>query len=354
MSNKLLPLFLFLLLVLSTNLPALAFQQTIVVSPVVGQPTASGQALLAAVNQINDAAWGKRYLVKVEAGVYDLEANSLLMKPFVDIEGSGRKLTLIRGKGRPISSGQFTGVIHGSDNAELRELAVQALGGPGEEVAIALFNEYATTFRDLDISVSGGTSCWGLRSLASTPTIKDLAISVNCSFYSAGIAARSSSRPVIEDTQIRSQGSGSETGNVGVFLDPGSMPYRFRGVRITVGDSNAPGTGILLANSGTGGWFEIVDTSINTKGGRGIHSEVYLSLKIRHSNIVGCRIGINVPGSWLFVHSSLVDGSEATILSSGAIYVGASQLDGGPLYGSTQTCAGVYDENFTFFANQCP
>jgi len=36
--------------------------------------------------------------------------------------------------------------------------------------------------------------------------------------------------------------------------------------------------------------------------------------------------------------------------------VGASLLDGGAVWtaGGTVTCAGVYDENYTFYSNTCP
>jgi hypothetical protein len=35
-------------------------------------------------------------------------------------------------------------------------------------------------------------------------------------------------------------------------------------------------------------------------------------------------------------------------------YVGASHLSGGPVAGGAVTCAGVYDENYSFFASTCP
>lgn len=34
--------------------------------------------------------------------------------------------------------------------------------------------------------------------------------------------------------------------------------------------------------------------------------------------------------------------------------VGASQLAGGPVNAGDPTCAGVYDENYAFFASTCP
>ena len=65
-----------------------AYARTVVVSPK-ATASASGNALKAVVAGITTAAADKRYLVKVEPGIYNLGNSKLVMKPFVDIEGSG-------------------------------------------------------------------------------------------------------------------------------------------------------------------------------------------------------------------------------------------------------------------------
>ena len=57
---------------------------------------------------------------------------------------------------------------------------------------------------------------------------------------------------------------------------------------------------------------------------------------IDHSTIHGARAAIEIPAGQPVV-----------------VRAGASRLSGGPVLGNV-TCAGVYDENYTFFPNTCP
>jgi hypothetical protein len=71
------------------------FLRTVIVTPVPGDPVASGAALLQALAGVVDAASDNPYLLKLEPGVYDLGSDSLVMKPFVDVEGSGEGVTRV-------------------------------------------------------------------------------------------------------------------------------------------------------------------------------------------------------------------------------------------------------------------
>lgn len=332
------------------------YQQTVIVSPTPGNAVASGNALLAAVSGLPAASWGTRYLVKIEPGVYDLQTTPLVMRRWVDIEGSGRETTLLRGRGLPGPAS--TGVVHGADNAELRSLSIHVFD---DESAIGILNDGSSgRFTDLQITATSAQSCWGIRNLnGSEPQIKDIGIYVQCSSYNSGLTARSASRVSLEDVSIRSWGAANLNSNIGIWFNPDCLPYALKGVDITVGDGSAPGVGIHFGNPGGygGGWLEIVETSIQTYGGVGIRSEagVPLSLKIRHSNLVGNDIGIQVHENWIFVHDSLISGTTHTVSSVfGSARVGSSQLDGGPLSAWGATCAGVYDENYAFYASTCP
>jgi hypothetical protein len=54
------------------------------------------------------------------------------------------------------------------------------------------------------------------------------------------------------------------------------------------------------------------------------------------------------------INNSAITGSTNSVYAGlGAVKVGASQLNGGPVVGSV-TCAGVYDENYTFYTSTCP
>ena len=82
---------------------------------------------------ITDPSASNAYLVKVEPGIYDLEASSLFMRPFVDIEGSGEGITTITS-----ALGSGSGTVVGANNSELRYLTVKNTGEAGQQV-VAIF-----------------------------------------------------------------------------------------------------------------------------------------------------------------------------------------------------------------------
>lgn len=132
------------------------YQRTIVVSPV-GAPDQNGAALIAALDGIVDAAQTNPYLLKIEPGVYDLASEALLMREFVDIEGSGELVTTITSSGQ---SGLTNATIVGAGNAELRFLTIENVGGNG--VATSLYSNGSApqlnrvTLRAIDDSGGAG------------------------------------------------------------------------------------------------------------------------------------------------------------------------------------------------------
>jgi hypothetical protein len=77
------------LLLLLTSAAAIA-QTTVHVVPVSGNPTASGAALLSALAGITDATSFKPYVLKLDPAGYYVGSTPVVMKPYVDIEGSGQ------------------------------------------------------------------------------------------------------------------------------------------------------------------------------------------------------------------------------------------------------------------------
>jgi hypothetical protein len=329
------------------------FGETILVGPG-ATPAASGTALLNALTSIADNSAAKPYLIKLEPGVYDVGDNRLQMKSFVDIEGSGRTVTTIQGAGN-LSGVSSTGVVVGASSAELRNLSLKGVGSGSRPFVIPLFNNSSSpTVRDVAIVSSGGTNHWGIRNLAASPTVEDVTISVTATGNTTyGISNNSTSSPKIRRTEINvtSSASGETTG---IFWDGFGVAVELRELRIDVsGTSVAYG----VRQSGTGGIvLTVEDSTINAQtasttygvsiqsgslfasrskirglgaGGTGIHSPVFASATVDHSEVAG----------------------DVATVAIGVAQIGATLLDGGAAFG---TCAGVYDENYTFFASTCP
>lgn len=127
---------------------AAAHADTVEIGPVPGSPVLSGVRLLLRHAAITDASAARPYLLKLEAGVYDLRDRSLAMKPYVDIEGSGEGVTVVR------STVELTGTIVGAANAELRSLTVENTAATH---AIALRNS-ASGFRAAHVTGKAATA----------------------------------------------------------------------------------------------------------------------------------------------------------------------------------------------------
>jgi hypothetical protein len=110
-----------------TNLnPGALYRRTVLVKPV-GSAAANGAALLAALAGIASPSAANPWLLKIEPGVYNVGApGSLVMRPFVDIEGSGETVTKITGPG---DGSNTVGTVQAVNNSELRFLTVENTGG---------------------------------------------------------------------------------------------------------------------------------------------------------------------------------------------------------------------------------
>jgi hypothetical protein len=88
--------------------------RTVFVSPIPGNPGASGAVLVSALNGVSGATAANPYVLKIEPGVYDIGGTVLMMKPYVDVEGSGRGVTRVLGSA--------FATVQLAANAELRNL----------------------------------------------------------------------------------------------------------------------------------------------------------------------------------------------------------------------------------------
>jgi len=147
--------------------------------------------LLWALGTIPNASADNPSLIRLGPGIYDCGGRPVIMKPFVDIEGSGQKTTLIRGSATSDPNDPFVAVVHGANDAQLRNLTVENTCGAGG-ICFGLLGQ-GTSVSIRTVTVTTGTArvstairLWGTATLDGVTAI-------------AGLATTSASRGVSVD-----------------------------------------------------------------------------------------------------------------------------------------------------------
>jgi hypothetical protein len=189
--------------------------------------------ITAALSSITTASDTNRYLVKVMPGVY---TETVTMKQYVDIEGSGELATRITFSGN--ASGT-TGTLVGANNAEVRFLTVSNTGGAS--YAIAIYNNSAAPrLTHITAKASGGTSNFSISSNSSSPTMSN--VTANASGGTYNYAVRNiSSFAEIQNSELKA--SGGTTINIGLFNAAVSDAYV-----VQVSNSKITGSSSTISN----------------------------------------------------------------------------------------------------------
>ena len=358
--------------------------------------------ITAALNSITTASDTNPFLIYIAPGVYD---EQVIMKSYVDIEGSGELTTKIS------FIGDVSGTLQGADNAELRFLTVENTGG--DTYAIAIFNNSASPrLTHITTNASGGTyENYGVLNISSLPTMTDVTASASGVTKNYGVENDNSGGTMTNVTAIASGGdlnygvyntnnAWPEMTNVTANAWAGTNSYGVFNINsspvmtnVTAYANTLSGTyctGISNANS----TVTMTNVTAQAQGGSieniGVYNEnssptmmgliakasggdynygmynLSSSMTINSSAIgatgAGEKYGIynySSSGTYLvWVNNSQIRGSTNTIRNDPGYTtrIGASQLSGGPVdaYGGIATCAGVYDQAFTFYASTCP
>lgn len=361
--------FLGLLLAGLTVIPAQAAIRTIVVSPVPGDALASGAALLSAVAAITDANATNRYLVKIEPGIFDLNTSSLVMKQYVDIEGSIG--TRVQGKGR---EDFFGGVVVGASNSGLRDLTVVANGNNTSNAVVAIYLALVDTklsrVRVVAQNAVGGADAILVKGGA--PRLDDVeAIALNGTF-STGLALELGTAASVRDSILTASGGSNTNRALLLFEQNENGALSLSNLRISAsGGQRAYGIEVKDSTDPLPLPFTAADLTISATGASienvGIWMSGYQSTIIFHSSRISAEgagaIGVHATSysDRVSLHQCMVKGASATVKSLSTVgtppaphvQVGGTFLDGGPVTGLV-SCAGVYDEDLTFFPNTCP
>ncbi len=213
--------------------PAIKTPGTVVV-PANGTDSENGAALISALEGIEVT---QRVLIKLEPGVYDIGSEMLEMISYVDLEGSGKDITIIKGN---ISGCDFCdeyGVLRGANFSEVRNLTIKnvqqsvdgvpiaisnlagnpkftnvcvyaeaAAGADVEAVGILNIDAGNTYLTDVQIDVVRGTKSSGIKNIRTDPWLNNVTISVSPSIVESSEAYgiyNEDSAPWIRNSNIR-------------------------------------------------------------------------------------------------------------------------------------------------------
>ena len=311
--------------------------------------------MLAVINKISDASEANPYLVVIEPGIYDVGSTPVVMKDYVDIQGSGQGMTTIKGS----VIGTNTGLIVGAHMTELRQLTIKNTGAGGEVAAI--HNE-STLMRVTEVTAEarGGGSNFGVRNLsASTMTMTDItATAGGFTGTNYGIYNQNASSTMTNVTASATGWFG--TTNIGVYNLSASLSMTSVTVKVSGGDNtyglwSAFSSPILNQVSVTA-----TNGSISNIGIQLLDGQVIMN----HTNVLASggttNYGIYGSGSLatltIRVNHSVISGGTSSVFigSLSTCYLGNTQLIGNVAGSGTKKCAGVYDGNYTFFPSTCP
>jgi hypothetical protein len=253
-----------------------------------------------ALNSISGASDANRYLVKVMPGVY---TETVTMKAYVDLEGSGELVTKITYSG---SASNTTGTLIAADNAEVRFLTVANTGGNTYAIAIYITAPWPR-LTSLTATASGGTNNYGV-------------------LDNAGAVARMT--------------------NVTATAIGGTNSY-----------------GVYNGNGGTAMMKNVNASAYNATNNYGVYNNMAGSI-IQYS-LIAATGGTNNYGIYntsnccmiiVKVDQSQVIGITNTIYSDSHfnMRVGATLLNGGAVSNAgTLTCVGVYSGNYVALNGTC-
>jgi hypothetical protein len=372
--------------------------RTIHVSPVPGNPVASGNRLWNALADLTTATASNPWLVKVEPGVYDLDGRSLALKPYVDVEGSGVGVTTVR------STVEAAGTVRGADFAELRALTVwntaaaravalsnaavffmargvdcRARGGA--ELAVALQNVAAGgVFVDVNALAQDSPNVTGVSSRGGL-LHRVRASATGASAFAFGLFNAASSGEVL-DVTARAHG----TSYAAAIRNEAGAPT-LRNVRAVAAGANIS-EGIV---NGGGAAALLQDVTIEVTGGAdfatGVRNEFSSARLLRGAVTVaaegdafgvtssfsgtpsvenvairvtgGSAVGVQADGTQTTVESSRVVSSAIALRTAGtsavtSIRAGASRIEGTVVPGTgTVSCAASYSGSFAALGADC-
>ncbi len=228
-----------------------------------GTPLANGTALRAALAGITGATATTPYVLKLEPGVFDLGTATLTMAPFVLIEGSGQRVTMIRGQ----NMDPFGGVVVGVDNSEIRDLTIEHANSTTAAPAQAFYTQASLLLSNITVRTSGAPG------------------------VSYGMIFNSMGSSILENVTVDARSSSASS--VGIAIYNGATPRLVR-VHIDATGVMGPSYAIETTSVSSASSVEIVDSWLGA--GVNCSSSNNLTLRFAHTRFpAGQSCGAGTP-----------------------------------------------------------
>lgn len=337
--------------------PGDLFKRTLLVSPVGdgADPALNGDELLAAAAFLDTVSpppgLANRWLLKIEPGIYDLGDGTLLVRPWIDVEGSGPTVTLIRGDGG--STAGSAAVEFGNLAGELRNLTVMGEGVGTDFASAIVVDQGLARIRNVEVVTrgsSGAVECTGIGVFeGGSLDLSRSRITVDCPNLATGIGinfAPANSSPSVDIRNVQITVLGGDSLNRGILMGGGTRArngaFRLSDVLVEAGSAGAAGAA------------------------EAVRTQNVASLAIRNADLKalsssGAARGVVVENSAVTVEASHVEASgitaDVSVSSDAAAVNVAGTFLGAPVArvgNGTVTCAGVYDLAYNFLPDTCP
>lgn len=207
-----------------------------------------------------------------------------------------------------------------------------------------------TRIKDVTIVSSGPNTNWGVRALQAKPTIEDVTLDAQDGGDSYGVSSvAEGADPIIERTKIRVTNA---TNGHGIFAIDFANLSSLRDLQINI-SGGSTGYGIRVLSSSGFGITKLTNAAISVQSTNsyGVFFSAAAQLRIEQSQVLasGNSYGLWGSAGTAIVNHSEITGATSTVFGFPTALIGASQLSGGAASAGT-TCAGVFDESYTFFA----
>lgn len=259
---------------------------------------------VAAVESITDASETNPYLVMIGPGVYVL-TETLVMKQYVSISGSGQGTTILTGSINGGSRDVSSALISGASNASLSNLTLENI--VDGSIAIAFYNNTSSpAIHNVTVTASASStvpmsapSSYGIYNNSSSPDMNNIDISCTGGDSATGIYNNSSS-PTMANVTISASGGKASTGIHNIASAPimNNIDVSSTSASVSAGITNESSSSPIMTNMNITSSGPLMAFDVSNDGNS--------TTEIRHSRATG---GITVwNGTVRIIQSSILGG----------------------------------------------